>query len=165
MLDKASNVLAKSPRFARRALFAMMGSIIVMPLVRAAGLSVSRLAQAFKDKSSEEVMRTLYGDAEIPLSDAIRITMTDLAEDGTVVPIKIETKFKIVSAISIIAVENPIPLIAKFSLGKVARGFIATRIKLVKTGDVVAVVETTEGVFQARKKIEITVGGCDVSDR
>jgi|TARA_B100001123_G_C15120117_1_gene950983 sulfur-oxidizing protein SoxY len=165
MLDKASNIVAISPRLARRTLLAMASSVIVTPLLWAAGVSVSRPSEAFKDKSIEDVMRTLFGDANIPLSDVIQITMTDLAENGAVVPIKIQTKFKDVSAISIIAVENPIPLIAKFSLGKVTSGFIATRIKLAKTGDVVAVVETTEGIFQARKKIEVTTGGCGVSDR
>ena len=105
-------------------------------------------------------MSDLFGDTEIPVSKEIRIAAADLAENGAVVPIKIEAGFQQVSAISIIATKNPVPLVAKFVLGKTTAGFIATRIKLAESCDVVAVVETPEGIYQARKAIKVTIGGC-----
>ena len=145
-------------------MLAIMSSVFASPLARAAGVLVSRPVKAFAAKSADQALRALYGDANIPASDAIRIAAVDLAENGAVVPIKIQAKLNAVRAISIIAVENPIPLVAKFVLGSSTNGFVATRIKLAKSGDVIAVVETDDGLYQARKTIGVTVGGCDVNN-
>ena len=145
-------------------LLAIVISALATPLAWAAGVLSPRPVKAFQAKSIDKTLRALYGDANIPVSDAIRIAATDLAENGAVVPIKIHAEFNVVRAISIIAAENPIPLVAKFLFGKSTSGFGATRIKLAKSGDVVAVVETADGLYQARKTIEVTIGGCGVND-
>ena len=146
----------------RRRLLLAIGAVLSTPLAWAAGKLAARPTEAFRAEVIDETLRTLYGEADILTSDKIRIAAADLAENGAVVPIKIEAKLSDVRAISILAVENPIPLVGKFVFGEATVGFVATRIKLAKSGEVIAVVETADGLYQARKTIEVTIGGCGV---
>ena len=161
MVDKFN----KSPtNFVRRhrGLLLAIGAFLSTPLAWATRLFAARPSEAFRAETIDETLRSLYGEADILTSDKIRIAAADLAENGTVVPLKVEAKLSDVRTISIIAVENPIPLVGKFVFGEATAGFVATRIKLAKSGDVIAVVETANGLYQTRKTIEVTIGGCGV---
>jgi sulfur-oxidizing protein SoxY len=146
----------------RRLLLAGLGGILAAPLAWAAQRLAPRPVEAFRTETVEQTLRALFGDIEIPLSEKIRIAAADLAENGAVVPIKINADLAEVRAISIIATKNPVPLVAKFVFAKTTAGFIATRIKLAESCEVIAVVETANGIYQARKAIEVTIGGCGV---
>ena len=61
---------------------------------------------------------------------------------------------------ALIAEKNPVPLVASFDLGTGAQGFVSTRIKMGKTGDVVAVVKSGGKLYSARKGVKVTIGGC-----
>jgi sulfur-oxidizing protein SoxY len=93
-------------------------------------------------------------------SDAINIKAPDIAENGAVVPITISTDMEGIESIALIAEKNPVPLVASFDLGTGAQGFVATRIKMGKTGDVVAVVKSGGKLYSARKGVKVTIGGC-----
>ena len=146
----------------RRGLLLAIGAFLSTPLAWATRLFAARPSEAFRAETIDETLRSLYGEADILTSDKIRIAAVDLAENGTVVPLKVEAKLSDVRTISIIAVENPRPLVGKFVFGEATAGFVATRIKLAKSGDVIAVVETANGLYQTRKTIEVTIGGCGV---
>ncbi len=146
----------------RRLLQMALVSVLTTPLAWAARVLAGRPVEAFQTETVDQTLHALFGDVTIPISDKIRIAAADLAENGAVVPIKIEIKLDDVEAISIIATKNPIPLVAKFVLGPTTAGFVATRIKLAASCEVIAVVESADGVFQARKPIEVTIGGCGV---
>ena len=146
----------------RRGLLLAIGVLLSTPFAWATRLLAARPNEAFRAETVDDTVRSLYGEADIFTSDKIRIAAADLAENGAVVPLKVEAKLVGVRAISIIAVENPIPLVGKFVFAKRTAGFVATRVKLAKSGDVIAVVETTNGLYQANKTIEVTIGGCGV---
>ena len=76
------------------------------------------------------------------------------------VPITVETSIEGVESIAIMASENPVPLVANFVMGEGALGFSGTRIKMGKTGDVVALVKAGDTVYTARKNVKVTIGGC-----
>ncbi len=59
-----------------------------------------------------------------------------------------------------IAEKNPSPLAAVFNMGPGAEGYVSTRIKMGKTGDVVAVVKAGGKLYAARKGVKVTIGGC-----
>ena len=63
-------------------------------------------------------------------------------------------------SISILAAKNPIPLIATFKLEPGTKGFVATKIKMAESGEVVAVVKAGDSLISARKHIKVTAGGC-----
>jgi sulfur-oxidizing protein SoxY len=76
------------------------------------------------------------------------------------VPVTITTSIADAESISIIASNNPVPLVANFILGKGAAGFASTRIKMGKTGDVIAVVKAGGKLHSAKKEVKVTIGGC-----
>ncbi len=102
----------------------------------------------------------MYGNDTTEVSEAIKIKAPDIAENGAVVPITIETDMADVSNIALIAAENGTPLVASFQLSAESVPFVSTRIKMGKTGDVVAVVKAAGKLHSARKSVKVTIGGC-----
>jgi sulfur-oxidizing protein SoxY len=114
---------------------------------------------AFAAKSTDAAMQALLG-GQAQASDAVTIKAPDIAENGAVVPITVETTAANVESISIFIANNPSPLAANFVLGAGATGYAATRVKMGKTSDVVAVVKAGGVLQSATKEVKVTIGGC-----
>ena len=115
---------------------------------------------AFKAKDPAAAMKELTGMDQMAESGDIRIKAPDIAENGAVVPVTVDTSIAGVESISVIAVNNPSPLVASYELGEGASGFVSTRIKMGKSGDVVAVVKAGGKLHSAKKEVKVTIGGC-----
>jgi sulfur-oxidizing protein SoxY len=115
---------------------------------------------AFQAKSVDDALTALLGSASHEASDKIQIKAPDIAENGAVVPVTVESDIEGINSISIIAEGNQTPLIASFELGSGAVGFAATRIKMAKTANVVAVVKAGDNTYSAAKEVKVTIGGC-----
>jgi sulfur-oxidizing protein SoxY len=131
-----------------------------------AGLITPRMAlaawpkAAFDATSVDSAINDLFGSSTLVDSDKIKIKAPDIAENGAVVPISIETDIKDVESISIIAEKNATPLTSSFVLGKGTEAYIATRVKLGKTGNVIAVVKAGGKLYSTGKEVKVTIGGC-----
>ncbi|MDH5446803.1 MAG: thiosulfate oxidation carrier protein SoxY [Gammaproteobacteria bacterium] len=115
---------------------------------------------AFNAKSVSDAMDSLFGTADNKASGDIKIKAPDIAENGAVVPVTVNTKIAGASAIAIIAEKNGQPLAANFELASNAKGTVSTRIKMGKTMDVIAVVKSGGKLYTARKNVKVTIGGC-----
>jgi sulfur-oxidizing protein SoxY len=115
---------------------------------------------AFEAKEMPKALDALLGNSALEESADINVKAPDIAENGAVVPITISTSLDGVESISVIASNNPSPLVANFILGKGAVGFASTRIKMGKTGDVIAVVKANGKLYSAKKEVKVTIGGC-----
>jgi len=115
---------------------------------------------AFESKKVEDAMSNLLGTAASQASGDISIKAPDIAENGAVVPVTVSTSISGVESIAILAEKNPSPLAASFDLGKGTQGFVSTRIKMGKTGDVIGVVKAGGKLYAARKGVKVTIGGC-----
>jgi len=115
---------------------------------------------AFQAKSVPDALTSLLGSDATETSDAIKIKAPDIAENGAVVPVTVETGMDGVKSIAIVASENQTPLIASFDLGESAIPFVSTRIKMAKTSNVVAVVQTADKIYSNAKEVKVTIGGC-----
>jgi sulfur-oxidizing protein SoxY len=115
---------------------------------------------AFDAKSVDEAVNDLLGSSTPAGSDKIKIKAPDIAENGAVVPISVEADLPDVESISIIADKNATPLTSSFVLGKGTEPYIATRIKMGKTGNVIAVVKAGGKLYSASKEVKVTIGGC-----
>ncbi|OOZ37500.1 thiosulfate oxidation carrier protein SoxY [Solemya velesiana gill symbiont] len=118
--------------------------------------------EAFEAKKVADALSALYGTGDTTESGDIKIKAPDIAENGAVVPITVtvSTDMAGVESISIIAANNPAPLVASFNMGEGAMGFVSTRIKMGKTGDVIAVVKSGGKLQSNRKEVKVTIGGC-----
>ena len=115
---------------------------------------------AFAAKTVPEALKALTGSDAPAESADIKIKAPDIAENGAVVPVTITTSMDNVESISLIAANNPVPLVANYTLGEGAQGFVSTRIKMGKSGDVIAVVKSGSKLYSASKVVKVTIGGC-----
>jgi len=116
--------------------------------------------EAFKSKDASEAMKAILGTDQPPESDKVKLTAPEIAENGAVVPVKVVTDIPDVETITIVAPNNPFPLVAIFKMGEGAKAYASTRIKMGKSGDVIAVVKAGGKLYSAKQDVKVTVGGC-----
>ena len=93
-------------------------------------------------------------------SDQINFKVPDIAENGAVVPVSVSTTLDNVKSISLVVDANPNPLSATFRFMPGAVPDISTRIKMGKSSDIRALVETDSGLYMVQKNVKVTIGGC-----
>ncbi len=116
--------------------------------------------EAFAAKKLPETLKALMGSDSAEESADIKIKAPDIAENGAVVPITVSTGLTGARTIAVVAINNPAPLVASYSLGEGAEGYVSTRIKMGKSGDVIAVVKADGKLYSAKKGVKVTIGGC-----
>ncbi len=115
--------------------------------------------QAFEQKTVAEALRAL--GAQSPAnSDAILIKAPEIAENGAVVPIAIESRLPGTQSITLLIEKNPQPLAASFGIPAGTEASVSTRVKMGQSSDVYALVQADGKYFVAKKEIKITLGGC-----
>lgn len=135
------------------------GALAGAGLLAPRGVLAAWSQEAFTAKTTDAAMQALLG-GQAAASDTVTIKAPDIAENGAVVPITVETTAANVESISIFIANNPSPLAANFVLGAGATGYAATRVKMGKTSDVVAVVKAGGALHSATKEVKVTIGGC-----
>jgi sulfur-oxidizing protein SoxY len=150
----------------RRTVLKGMGRASLVAAAMAAGLlrpSAARAARntsAFEAKTVNEALKSLNIATPADSKD-ILIRAPDIAENGAVVPIEIQSNIPGTSVISVLIEKNPFPYAAGFDFSQGAVPFIALRVKMGETSNIRAVVATADGKFYgAHKEVKVTIGGC-----
>jgi sulfur-oxidizing protein SoxY len=116
-------------------------------------------AEAFKQKSQSEALKSLYGKTA-EASDKVKLDAPEIAENGAVVPISVTTALPNVTSISIMVAENPYALAASYKIPEGTLAAVSNRLKMAKTSNVIAIVESDGKLYSATKEVKVTVGGC-----
>lgn len=112
------------------------------------------------EKDAKKATRAITGGSA-SVSDKIKIKAPEIAENGAVVPIDVDaTALGNVQSISILVEKNPRVVGAVFEFDNNALGYAATRIKMGKSSNVVAVVKADGKVYKNHKEVKVTIGGC-----
>ena len=114
---------------------------------------------AFEAKDTSGAMSGALGSSDFTQSDEIKIKAPDIAENGSVVPVTVETGLGSVESITLLADSNGTPMVASFDLSN-AEPYVSTRIKMGKTGNVIAVVKSGGKLYGNQKEVKVTIGGC-----
>jgi sulfur-oxidizing protein SoxY len=114
---------------------------------------------AFKQKSDADAIKALYGKTA-EASDKVKLDAPEIAENGAVVPIAVTTTLADVTSISFLVSENPNALAASYVIPAGTMPAIANRLKMAKTCNVIAIVESGGKLYSAAKEVKVTVGGC-----
>jgi sulfur-oxidizing protein SoxY len=114
---------------------------------------------AFKQKSDADAIKALYGKTA-EASDKVKLDAPEIAENGAVVPIAVTTTLADVTSISFLVSENPNALAASYIIPAGTMPAIANRLKMAKTCNVIAIVESGGKLYSAAKEVKVTVGGC-----
>jgi sulfur-oxidizing protein SoxY len=116
--------------------------------------------KAFSQTTAQDALAALFGTDGLAASDQIALKAPEIAENGAVVPLEVTTTLDNVESISIVVPKNPRPLAASFEMLPGALPYVACRIKMGETSDVIAVVKTGSGLFSTSKQVKVTIGGC-----
>ena len=136
-----------------------------LALLALTALPRSLLAAAWPQKvfgaaGASDALKALLGtDVTIP-TDKIELKVPEIAENGAVVPVTVNTSLEDVESISIVVKNNPRPMAATFETPPGTKPKIACRIKMGETSDVMAVVKTTDGIYSTASEVKVTIGGC-----
>jgi sulfur-oxidizing protein SoxY len=114
---------------------------------------------AFKAKTEADAIKALYGKTA-EASDKVKLDAPEIAENGAVVPVSVTTTLPDVTSISFLVSENPVVLVASYSIPAGTMPVVANRIKMAKTSNVIVVVEAGGKVYSTTKEVKVTVGGC-----
>jgi sulfur-oxidizing protein SoxY len=117
-------------------------------------------ADGFFASEFDAALELMLGGEPVEESGHVRLEAFDLAEDGAMVPIGVDTDLTGVRVVSLFSVNNPTPAVGRFELSPRLTGRLDTRIKMAKSGEVVAVVSSGGRHYGARRQIKVTAGGC-----
>ena len=113
---------------------------------------------AFDGKNLDDVLKS-FGGVAADKSGDVSLNAPDIAENGAVVPVGVTTSLK-AQEIAILVEKNPNVLAAHFVLPAGAEPFVATRVKMGQTSNVMALVKVDGKWFMASKEVKVTLGGC-----
>lgn len=141
--------------------FVLGGAAVITAATLAVGDAMAQSAQTW-----EEVLKNILGDAKAT-EGKLTMDLPEIAENGNTVPFTIAVESPMtdkdyVKAVHVISTGNPQPGVATFRFtpqsGKAAA---ASRMRLAKTQDVIALAELSDGKFlQAKRAVKVTIGGC-----
>ena len=140
----------------------LQGSVAIASLlaVPRAILAAVWPENAFGASAASQAITELYGTDQTTPSTAISLSAPEIAENGAVVPVSVETTLENVRSVSIVVENNPRPLAISFDIPPGTLPDVACRIKMGKTSQVMAVVQTDSGLYSASKEVKVTIGGC-----
>ena len=109
--------------------------------------------------TTDELIAAFTGGAAMA-DTGVTLIAPEIAENGNTVPIEVAAPGAV--SIMVLATGNPVPPVATFNFGPLAASqAAATRIRLAKTQDLVAVAKMADGSFaKAQATVKVTIGGC-----
>jgi sulfur-oxidizing protein SoxY len=140
--------------------------ILAMAGVGAVAITLVPFPVAATPRAVVTAIEKVIGSAA-PKDGRISIILPEIAENGGVVPLKINVDSPMnqqdfVKSVHIFADGNPLPEVANYHLSPHnGKAEFSLRIRLAKTQKIIAVAEMNDGqVFIARREIKVTLGGC-----
>ncbi|MCJ7838979.1 MAG: thiosulfate oxidation carrier protein SoxY [Burkholderiales bacterium] len=138
-------------------LFAMLAAAGLLSPGAAQAADVSQ--KAFESKSLKDVLEAMGATSHTD-SASIIMKAPEIAENGAVVPVGVESKIPGTESIAILIDKNPTPLAASFEIPPGTMPEVSTRVKMAQTSEVYALVKAQGKYYMAKKEIKITIGGC-----
>ncbi len=117
-------------------------------------------------KEFDEAFKQIVGEGK-PVTGKLKLEIPEIAENGNTVPYLLAvdspmTDGEHIKAMHVLSTTNPQPGVASFTLTPLmGKASIASRMRLARTQDVVALAEMSDGQFLvARRTVKVTIGGC-----
>ena len=114
---------------------------------------------AFEAKTMAEALDAL-GVKVADGSEAIHLTVPEIAENGAVVPVTVASSLANSEKIYILVDKNPNAVAASFSFPEGTESFVTTRVKMKETSSVIALVKAGGKFYRVSREVKVTAGGC-----
>jgi sulfur-oxidizing protein SoxY len=141
---------------------AVMALAVTAGLIPATGLAQNAAGwnkAAFEGKSLAEVVKALGGAAATASGD-VMLSAPEIAENGNVVRMGVESKIAGTSMIALLVEKNPALLSASFDVIAGSDASFSTNVKMGQTSNVYALAKVGDKFFYAVKEVKVTLGGC-----
>ena len=142
------------------------GGVGLLALFGALGLLQSGVAfaewnkTAFSAKTMDDALNALGVIVPENGAASIQLTVPEIAENGSVVPVTVASTLADVEQITIFVDKNPNVLAASFTLPQGTEAYITTRVKMGQTANVIALVKAGGKFYRTSKEVKVTAGGC-----
>lgn len=131
------------------------------PMLRASRLAAAGTGSAAPEAGDlKKAMAETLAGRPWSRSDRVLLEVPDLAENGAIVPITVESRLPGTSRILIFGEKNPGPLLAQFRFAPDADGWVSLRVKLNESGRVLAIAEAGGKYYGTEKMVKVMIGGC-----
>jgi sulfur-oxidizing protein SoxY len=114
---------------------------------------------AFDGKSLNDVVKAMGGTTAAPSAD-VMLSAPEIAENGNVVRMGVESKLAGTSMIALLVEKNPSVLSASFDVIAGSDASFSTNVKMGQTSNVYALAKVGDKFFYAVKEVKVTLGGC-----
>ena len=166
MTDNSKPLCLALPKPSRRRFLAVCGALLAAasPVNGVNALARARLSPR-SDPSvnpgdfQQVVSEALHGQPW-QASDAIKLEVPQLAENGAIVPVSVESLLPDTRRLLIFAEKNPAPLLAEFHFESGADRWVSLRVKLNESGPVLAIAEADGRYYGFQTTVRVMVGGC-----
>ena len=139
----------------RKTLLAAAAALLLKPFAALAAWN----KEAFGAKSAADALKSLGAAAPAPSKDIV-IEAPQIAENGAVVPVEIQSNIPGTTALTVLIEKNPFPLASRFTFMEGALPFVKLNVKMGETSDVRVVAQAGGRSYTATKEIKVTIGGC-----
>lgn len=115
---------------------------------------------AFEAKNLNDTVKALGGTSAAESTDITFVNAPDIAENGAVVPVGVQSRIGKTDMIAILVEKNPNSMACSFNIPDGTEAVVSTRVKMGQTSNVHAVVRADGKFYYATKEIKVTLGGC-----
>jgi sulfur-oxidizing protein SoxY len=137
----------------------LLGLLAAVGLIQP-GVALAEWQKAAFDARTMDEALTALGVGLPENSAAIQLTAPEVAENGAVVPVTVESSLARTEQISILVDKNPTMLVSSFTYPEGTEGYLSTRIKMAQTATVIALVKAGGKFYRASREVKVTAGGC-----
>lgn len=137
----------------------LLGLLAGVGLIEPGSALAESQKNAFEARTMNDALDAL--GVTVPEDTAtILLTAPEVAENGAVVPVTVESSLPRTEQIAILVDKNPTMLVSSFSIPEGTEGYISTRIKMAQTATVIALVKANGKFYRASREVKVTAGGC-----
>ena len=115
---------------------------------------------AFESKSLAEVAKALGASAAPVESKELLLQAPEIAENGSVVRVAVQSNLPNTVQIAFIVEKNPNALAALFDVPAGTDANVSTNLKMAQSSNVYALAKAGDKFFYAVKEVKVTLGGC-----
>lgn len=136
----------------------VLGMFLMLGLLPFSALAVID-RKAFETKSLDEALDALGGQIAEE-STLITLTAPDVAENGALVPVTVESSLSNVEQISILVDKNPTMLVSHYVLSQGTDAYLTTRIRMAQTSTLIILLKAGGKFYRVSKQVTVNQGGC-----
>ena len=114
---------------------------------------------AFGAASVPDALKAIGASGPADSKD-VAIKAPDIAENGAVVPVEVDSRIPGTTEIAVLVDKNPLPLAASFTFSNGALPSVALRLKMGKTSNVRVIAKAGGKSYATAKEVKVTIGGC-----